>query len=124
MRARVVIALFAALFVLCFAMAARAHTAHGPKGEQVYESACCRSTKDAHGGDCHPLPEGAVRAEKNGWAITIRGPEDHPLATRRHEFFIPYDSKKVRPATDGRFHLCLWPTEADDKCFYAPPHGF
>jgi hypothetical protein len=96
-----------------------AHTSHG----QVYEAACCRSTADAHGGDCAPIPEESVTAGPDGWVINLK-PGDHPLVTRPHRFVIAYNSSKIRPATNGMFHICLWPTEDDDRCLYVPPQGF
>lgn len=112
--------LFGGLMMLASLFPAWGHTAHSG---QVYDQACCRSTADAHGGDCHPLPDGTVRATAEGWLVSIK-PGDHPLATKAHQWVIPYKSAKIRPATDGQFHICLWPTEGDDRCLYVPPSGF
>ena len=90
--------------------------AHQSRGGFDYDPWCC------NGGDCSELPEEAVVAGPEGWIVTLRKGE-HPMvksAIVRH--VIPY--KAARPSGDGKFHLCLYPTEAEARCFYAPAQGF
>lgn len=90
-------------------------SAHQSIRGHAYDPWCC------NGGDCHELPPEAVTAGPDGWIVILRKGE-HPMVTSpevRH--VIPYG--KERPATDGRFHLCLYPTEDTTRCFYAPPSG-
>ncbi len=89
--------------------------AHQAKSGMAYEAWCC------NGKDCAEIPDTAVTAGPEGWVITL-WPGQHPMVTRPIHRVIPYQA--ARRSEDGRFHLCLWPTEADDRCFYAPPQGF
>lgn len=101
------LALIAALTMLA---PARPHTSGGGFD---YDLWCC------NGSDCRELPESAIVAGPDGWIVTLRKGE-HPMVhsdSVRH--VIPY--KTSRPSGDGKFHLCLWPTEKDARCFYVPP---
>ena len=102
----------AALFVLNAPEPAAAHKA---KSGMAYEAWCCS------GKDCAEIPDESVSAGPDGWVVTL-WPGQHPMVTKPIHRVIPY--RTARPSEDGRFHLCLWPTEADDRCFYAPPQGF
>jgi hypothetical protein len=90
-------------------------TAHKARSGMEYESWCC------NGKDCAEIPEQAVKAGPNGWVITLK-PGEHPMVTRTQQRVIPYHLARV--SEDARYHICLWPTENDQRCFYAPPQGF
>ncbi|MBB3411243.1 hypothetical protein FHT87_005196 [Rhizobium sp. BK316] len=104
------------LTALLVAGSAYGHTA--PSGME-YSAYCCNG--DGMSGDCQPIPSRSVKAVSGGYQISLN-PGDHRLVTRQHVFFIPYD--KVREATDGGYHACLYPDEDTLRCFYAPPQSF
>ena len=84
----------------------------------TYDPLCCNG--NAMTGDCQKIPTRAVKPVEGGYRITI-GPGDHRLATKPHTFFVKYGDEKK--SGDSDYHLCLWPSENDARCFYAPPMG-
>jgi hypothetical protein len=88
-----------------------------PMGMQ-YDPWCCRGNDV--GGDCAPIPPSSLRATKGGYEVSV-GPGDHPLLTKPHVFFMPYD--KVRESTDGQPHACFFPNEDTLRCLYVPNRG-
>lgn len=94
--------------------AANAHDA--PMGWS-YSVACCS------GYDCDELPEGTVRETPNGYEITLQ-PGQHPMVTDKpFHAVVPYDSKKLRDAPDGRYHACILRT-GTLVCLYVGSRGF
>ncbi|ANL42364.1 hypothetical protein [Rhizobium phaseoli] len=92
--------------------------AHQAESGWTYPPACCK----AHdvGGDCEAIPAQHISPGPHGFSIFLhRG--DHHLATKPHLFFIPYGDEI--PSGDGRYHICLHPTENEVNCFFAPPNG-
>ena len=83
------------------------------RGHSFYDPLCC------NGQDCAPVPDGAVRATRAGWAVTLR-PGDHPEITKPLSAVVPF--AEARPAEDGRFHVCIWPRDTL-RCLYVPPGG-
>ncbi|CAN7650053.1 hypothetical protein LJR257_004788 [Ensifer adhaerens] len=77
---------------------------------------------DAHqtmtGGDCEAIPAPDIMRGARGFSVFLHA-GDHHLATRPHMFFIPYGDEI--PSGDGRYHICLHPTEDNVNCFFAPP---
>ena len=105
--------LFGGLIMLAGMFSAYGHTS---RGGHDYDPYCCNSR------DCAEIPEDSVVAGPNGWIVTLRKGQ-HPMVVSevvRH--VVPY--KEARPATDGRFHACLFPNETTMRCFYSPPSGF
>jgi len=101
---------------LAFAAVANAHQA--PSG-WTYPAWCCNA------GDCGELPRGSVRAGPTGWVVTLR-PGSNPNVPPDAEPYtvtVPYSHPEIRESPDGRFHLCLYPTPRDVRCFYAPSGG-
>lgn len=94
--------------------------AHEAASGMRYDGACCNGDAMGLSGDCQQIPETSVREIPGGFEITLR-PGDHRLVTKLHVFTIQHS--KTRKSTDGRFHACLWPTEDQLQCFYAPPPG-
>ena len=90
--------------------------AHEAESGWTYPPACCKS--DQLHRDCDAIPTLDVRPGHRGFSVFLRA-GDHPLATRPHLFFIPYGDEI--PSGDGRYHICLHPTENDVNCFFAPP---
>jgi hypothetical protein len=112
-----IIALVVAMVAFMWNAGARAHNA--PSG-MAYPSGCCNSWKPDGSGDCAPIPASSVKATPGGWVITI-APGEHPLATKPHVF--TKDFGKELPSSDGSYHLCLYPTENEARCFLAPEPG-
>lgn len=79
-----------------------------------YSEYCC------NGKDCAPIRPEKVRAITGGYAVTLN-PGDHPQVTERQKFFIPY--RDAQQSQDDDFHICLFPTQRDMRCFYAPANG-
>ena len=95
--------------------------AHKSAGGMDYDPWCC------NGGDCSELPEDAVVAGPNGWVVTLKRGQHPMVHSPEVRHVIPYKPTgvtRIKPSGDGKFHLCLWPTEADVRCFYVPPQGF
>ena len=106
-------ALCAAAF-MSFLPASEAH--HAGSGWK-YPPACCNG--QTTGGDCEAIPSSDVTIGPRGYLVFIH-PGDHHLATRSHQFFIPYG--KELPSGDLQFHICLYPNENSLRCFFAPPN--
>lgn len=92
--------------------------AHQAKSGWTYPPACCKAHDT--GGDCEAIPARDISPGPRGFSVFLRV-GDHHLATKSHLFFIPYGDEI--PSGDGRFHICLHPTENDFNCFFAPPDG-
>ena len=76
-----------------------------------YSDYCC------NGKDCAPIRPEKVRAIAGGFLVTLY-PGDHPQVTERQQFLIAY--KDAILSQDNDFHICLYPTQRDMRCFYAP----
>ncbi len=112
-----------ALIVLASAMLGYVMTTgevypHDGMSGMPYDPWCCNG--DANTGDCQKIPSSSVRPIDGGYGITLR-PGDHRKVTKPHSYSITQD--KVRPSIDGNFHACLFPTEENLRCFFAPPPG-
>lgn len=94
-------------------------SAHESPMNMPYDPWCCRGNDV--GGDCAPIPASALKAKSGGWEVSV-GPGDHPLLTKSHVFFMPYD--KVRVSTDGQPHACFFPNEDTLRCLYVAPQSF
>lgn len=71
-----------------------------------YSAQCCRSAEE-HGGDCAPVPDGAVKFTASGWLYQPTGD------------VVPFAKALLSP--DGRFHVCLpHSTGAHVRCLYSP----
>ncbi|MGN6552004.1 MAG: hypothetical protein ACTHJ3_19220 [Pararhizobium sp.] len=92
--------------------------AHDSPGGMAYDPMCCNG--DGEHGDCAPIPSRDVSIGKSGYHIAL-SPGDHPGVHVPHVFTEPFQS--ARTSTDGRYHACLYPTENQLRCFYAPPQG-
>lgn len=95
---------------------ARAHTSQGGMN---YLPWCCNKS------DCAEVAPHAVKFTDSGWQITLN-PGDHPRvteATGRVVHLVPYTFEKRMQSTDGAFHICLFPSEKNVRCFYHPPVG-
>lgn len=103
------------LAVMSMGLVAPSH-AHQPSSGWTYPPACCKGNDV--GGDCDAIPSWDVRKGPRGFSVILQ-PGDHHLATRSHNFFIPYGDEI--PSGDGNYHLCLHPTEDNVNCFFAPP---
>lgn len=91
--------------------------AHSPSGANwTYPPACCNG--DEADGDCQRIPTRTVRRGPDGFAVYLK-PGDHPRVTHDNFYFVPYDA--TIPSEDGRYHICLYPTEEHENCFFAPP---
>lgn len=97
-------------FFLAFMARGRAH--------DFYDPECCNG--NATHGDCQEIAPATVKPIKGGYVVTLN-PGDHRKVTKPHTFIIPQD--KVRYSPDAQYHICLWPSENDARCFYAPPMG-
>jgi len=98
-----------AILAILTTFAARPAWAHS-----WYSSYCC------NGKDCAPIPPEKVRAVAGGFAVVLN-PGDHPQVTEHQQFFIPY--RDVILSQDDQYHICLYPTQHDMRCFYAPANG-
>jgi hypothetical protein len=106
--------LLAAPILLALAGGASAHDA--PSG-WTYPPSCC------NGGDCGQVPHGRVKPAPGGWRVTL-SPGDNPMVTDKTgpvTVIIPADRTQLSP--DREFHICLWPTHRDVRCFWAPEGG-
>lgn len=90
-----------------------------------YPAFCCSGSTggvpSSVQGDCQAIPDRTVRAIQGGYEINLQ-PGDHHMTTVPAKFFVPYG--KERKSEDGAFHLCLFPTEKDNRCFFAPDMGY
>jgi hypothetical protein len=107
------------LVFLALAVAAVAQ-AHNARSGWTYPAWCCGA------GDCAELPPGAVRATAAGWVITLRPGSNPaiPAGTAPYTLTVPYAHPEIRESPDRKFHLCLYPTPRDVRCFFAPAGGF
>lgn len=107
------IAIVAAVAALLFgalltSYSARAHTSD--TGFE-YEAACCSDR------DCAPAADSDVVPAAGGWFVP------------RFNLLVPYDSRIVRRAPDGRFHFCVGVGVRDGahveilRCLYVPEFG-
>ncbi|TAU37644.1 hypothetical protein ELI43_34085 [Rhizobium leguminosarum] len=87
--------------------------AHQADSGWTYPPACC----NAHD-DCEAIPAQDISRGTRGFSVFLHA-GDHHLATKPHFFFIPYGDEI--PSGDGRYHICLHPTENDVNCFFSPP---
>lgn len=92
--------------LLCLSASAFAHS--------WYDTYCCND------GDCAPIPASSVTPTDDGWVITLK-PGDHPMVTEPITHTFKY--VRTRQSQDDQFHLCLYPTQHEVQCFYAPPFG-
>lgn len=78
-----------------------------------YPASCCSGT--AVGGDCMPLPDGAVSQTAKGYRVDFTD----PVWGAVHEDVM---SRDVQPSRDGQFHACLKPPgyPIRIRCFFAP----
>lgn len=94
----------------------------GTRGEawphEWYPAICCNG--NAHSGDCQAISSKTVQAIPGGYRVTLV-PGDHRLVTKPHVYDVP--QAKVRDSEDGQFHICLYPDENNNQCFFAPPPG-
>jgi hypothetical protein len=104
----------ALLLSLC-ATGAWGHQSHTG---MVFPPWCCNGNHIT--GDCSEIAAATVRVGQGGYIVTLN-PGDHRKVTEPQSFTIPQD--KVRPSNDGRFYICLYPTQKDARCFFAPPPG-
>jgi hypothetical protein len=102
---------------------ARAHQA--PSGWE-YDPRCCS------GKDCAELPKNAVKAIQSGYHVYLAVGE-HPMATHQPiDVVIPYDSHKIKPSPDGKYHGCFSQQYKNNAgeifqnsfCLYVPPMGY
>jgi hypothetical protein len=94
-------------------------SAHGHEdGQQAYDRFCCNG--DGMSGDCQPVPASAVSPIPGGYRIEL-APGVHRLVTKPHTF--TRSQGDTRQSDDGRYHVCLYPSEEHLRCFYAPPFG-
>lgn len=93
------------------------HAHDAPSGMR-YDGWCCNGNN--HTGDCEPIPSTSVRETAGGYVIAVK-PGDHRLVTRPHTF--QKLQSETRWSTDGQYHLCLYPSEDQARCFYAPMPG-
>lgn len=96
-------------FILAALLAAPA-AAH-----EFYSGWCCNQR------DCAPIPASSVTASPEGYVIVLRAGE-HPMVTQDQRFVVAYDAK-MQVAPDGRWHVCLYPTQAQLRCIYRPDVG-
>ncbi|WP_088674757.1 hypothetical protein [Rhizobium sp. R339] len=87
--------------------------AHQADSGWTYPPACC----NAHD-DCAAISAQDIRRGPRGFSVFLRAGAHH-LATKPHLFFIPYGNEIL--SGDGRYHICLHPTENDVNCFFSPP---
>lgn len=94
--------------------------AHEAPSGMRYNGWCCSPAGDPDDatGDCAPIPDRAVKITAQGYVITVR-PGDHPLVTRPHQW-MKSTKDVIHRSTDGRYHICLYPTEDDLRCLYVP----
>jgi hypothetical protein len=112
--AKLALALAAGMMML---VSAQAHTSDGG---MTYSAYCC--TGDAATGDCFEVPDSAVKAGEGGWTVTLQKGQHRMVQSPVVQHFVPYGTEKK--ATDGRFHVCLFPNESTLRCFYAPDQAF
>lgn len=72
------------------------------------------------GYDCAIVPGALIEETRGGFRVVLE-PGQHPMVTRRVEHFIPYREMMASP--DGKFHLCLFPTQDNPRCFFGPVGG-
>lgn len=102
------------LLIACVG-SANAHQA--PSG-MVYDQWCCNG--DGKSGDCAPIPASSVTVISHGYRIVLH-PGDHPRVRVTHVWEKTFMTTHI--STDGRYHACLFPSEFQLRCFYAPPAG-
>jgi hypothetical protein len=120
---RALIALGAFLCVLAsvgLALMVTIARAHSSDGGMTYSAFCC--TGDAATGDCFEVPDSTVKPIEGGWRVTLRKGQHRMVTSPVVEHFVPYGTEKK--ATDGKYHVCLFPNEKTMRCFYAPGMGF
>lgn len=106
--------IYRACIVLAVAFALLAIWVHPARGHEWYDPWCCS------GKDCERIASESVRPVDGGYVVTVL-PGQHPMVTKPHTFMVPAD--KTRTSLDGDYHICLFPTENDMRCFYVPPMG-
>ena len=106
------------LFLFSLALSTAAADAHHSPTGMKYDPWCCNG--DGEHGDCAPIPSRDVSIRKNGYEIVLN-PGDHPGVHSTHIFIESFKSARI--STDGQYHACLFPTENQLRCFYAPPQG-
>lgn len=109
---------YVGLGVIASLLLASGAYAHESVAGMPYNTWCCNG--NGQSGDCQEIPDSAVRTIPGGYQITL-GEGDHRLVTRSHIF--TKKQSETRWSTDGRYHACLYPTEDELRCFYAPPPG-
>jgi len=92
---------------------------HDAKTGWEYDKFCCNG--DNHAGDCQMISTKNVKITDGGYEISL-GPGDHRLVTRPHNFSLP-QSQALR-SQDAEYHICLYPTEDNLRCFYAPDMAY
>lgn len=102
------------VLIACVAIAVYVVMVEKARGHSFYDPWCCS------GSDCADIPAKAVKAVAGGYLVTLV-PGDHHMVTKPHTFLIPHDKRRDSP--DGLYHICLYPTENDMRCFYAPSMG-
>ncbi|NVP57577.1 hypothetical protein [Mycoplana rhizolycopersici] len=74
-----------------------------------YDIECCS------GIDCKPVPDGEIKATKEGWLIRTTGE------------IIKYNSWPVKHSPDGHFHRCAglgdFSPRGRTQCIYVPDFG-
>ncbi|AXV15964.1 hypothetical protein CYG48_09805 [Neorhizobium sp. SOG26] len=107
-------------FACLFSTAALAHEAHSAGGMAwKYDGFCCNG--DNHTGDCQMISTRNVKVTENGYEIQLK-PGDHRMITRPHRFTMK--QSQARRSQDEEYHICLYPTEDNLRCFYAPDMSF
>jgi hypothetical protein len=88
----------------------------GPaSAHEFYSGWCCNQR------DCAPIPVSSVSTTREGYVIVLH-PGDHPMVTVEQRFVVPLD-QEMTVAPDGRWHVCLYPTQGQLRCVYRPQVG-
>ena len=100
----------------------QAHDWYSDRHDPVFRNACCGGT------DCAPLDVKFVTIEDAGFRVRMtadQGKAINPYRWTDVDALIEWD--RVQVSEDGRYHICLKPTNIPSDthhgvwCFFAPP---
>jgi hypothetical protein len=70
--------------------------------------------------DCQLISGELVEEVRGGFRIRLK-PGEHVMVTSPVDHFVPYRDMQASP--DNKFHICLFPTQNQVRCFFGPVGG-
>jgi len=70
--------------------------------------------------DCQQIAGELVEETRGGFRIRL-APGQHVMVTSPVDHFVPY--RDLQNSPDGKWHICLFPTQDIVRCFFGPVGG-